>query len=45
MDVIRSLLIGVIAVLSFMLLTEWVNFKEARAPAAIPPSTAVADRQ
>ncbi len=42
MDVIRSLLIGVIAVLSFMLLTEWVNFKEARAPAAIPPSTAAA---
>ena len=41
MDVIRSLLIGVIAVLSFMLLTEWVKFKEERAPAALPPSTAV----
>ncbi|MDJ0878357.1 MAG: membrane protein insertase YidC [Halieaceae bacterium] len=38
MDVIRSLLIGVIAVLSFMLLTEWVNFQEARAPAALPPN-------
>ncbi len=38
MDVIRSLLIGVIAVLSFMLLTEWVSFKEARVPAAPPPS-------
>lgn len=34
MDVKRSLLIGAIAVLSFMLLTEWVNFKaEHAAPA------------
>ena len=32
MDLQRSLLIGAIAVLSFMLLTEWVAFKEARAP-------------
>lgn len=30
MDLIRSLLIGVIAVLSFMLLTEWVAFREER---------------
>ena len=32
MDLQRSLLIGAIAVLSFMLLTEWVGFKEDRAP-------------
>lgn len=32
MDLQRSLLIGAIAVLSFMLLTEWVAFKEERAP-------------
>jgi YidC/Oxa1 family membrane protein insertase len=30
MDLQRSLLIGAIAVLSFMLLTEWVAFKDAR---------------
>lgn len=30
MDLQRSLLIGAIAVLSVMLLTEWVNFKDAR---------------
>jgi YidC/Oxa1 family membrane protein insertase len=30
MDLQRSLLIGVIAVLSFMMLTEWVAFKENR---------------
>ena len=30
MDLQRSLLIGVIAVLAFMLLTEWVAFKDAR---------------
>lgn len=30
MDLQRSLLIGVIALLSFMLLTEWVAFKEQR---------------
>ena len=35
MDLQRSLLIGAIALLSFMLLTEWVAFKDARtAPAA-----------
>jgi len=34
MDLQRSLLIGAIAVLSFMLLTEWVAFKEDRAPAS-----------
>jgi YidC/Oxa1 family membrane protein insertase len=32
MDLQRSLLIGAIAVLSFMLLTEWVAFKEQRTP-------------
>jgi YidC/Oxa1 family membrane protein insertase len=32
MDVLRSLLIGVVAVLSFMLLTEWVNFKAENTP-------------
>ena len=32
MDVIRSLLFGVIAILSFMLLTEWVNFKAEHEP-------------
>ena len=30
MDLQRSLLIGAIAVLSVMLLTEWVAFKEAK---------------
>ncbi len=30
MDLQRSLLIGAIAVLSFMLLTEWVAFKDAK---------------
>jgi YidC/Oxa1 family membrane protein insertase len=34
MDLQRSLLIGAIAVLSFMLLTEWVAFKEQRTSAA-----------
>ena len=38
MDLIRTLLIGVIAVLSFMLLTEWVNFKALQTP---PPSPQV----
>ncbi len=33
MDLQRSLLIGAIAVLSFMLLTEWVAFKDERAAA------------
>ncbi len=30
MDLQRTLLIGAIALLSFMLLTEWVNFKDAK---------------
>ena len=30
MDLQRSLLIGAIAVLSFMLLTKWVDFKDAK---------------
>jgi len=34
MDLQRSLLIGVIALLSFMLLTEWVDFKDERTAAA-----------
>ena len=34
MDLQRSLLIGAIAVLSFMLLTEWVAFKEEKTAAA-----------
>ena len=33
MDLQRSLLIGVIAILSFMLLTEWVAFKDERSQA------------
>ncbi|MEH6580620.1 MAG: membrane protein insertase YidC [Halioglobus sp.] len=33
MDLQRSLLIGAIAVLSFMLLTEWVSFKEEKTAA------------
>ena len=37
MDLQRSLLIGAAAVLSFMLLTEWVAFKEAR---EVVPETA-----
>jgi YidC/Oxa1 family membrane protein insertase len=37
MDFIRTLLIGVIAVLSFMLLTEWVQFKQQQTP---PPMAA-----
>jgi YidC/Oxa1 family membrane protein insertase len=32
MDVLRTILIGVVAVLSFMLLTEWVDFKAERTP-------------
>ncbi|TXS93737.1 membrane protein insertase YidC [Parahaliea maris] len=39
MDLQRSLLIGAIAVLSFMLLTEWVAFKDARTQAAAPVTT------
>jgi YidC/Oxa1 family membrane protein insertase len=36
MDLQRSLLIGAIAVLSFMLLTKWVDFKDAHDSAQIP---------
>ena len=39
MDLQRSLLIGAIAVLSFMLLTKWVDFKDAHDSAQIPEST------
>ena len=42
MDVIRSLLFGVIAVLSFMLLTEWVNFKAEHKP--VLPSQVITAR-
>ena len=38
MDLQRSLLIGAIAVLSFMLLTKWVDFKDAHDSAQIPDS-------
>ncbi|MEE4660189.1 MAG: membrane protein insertase YidC [Halieaceae bacterium] len=41
MDLTRSLLIGTIAVLSFMLLTEWVAFKEARLPEPLAPAAAI----
>jgi YidC/Oxa1 family membrane protein insertase len=46
MDLQRSLLIGAIAVLSFMLLTNWVQFKEANTTAQIQEDsrlTATAD--
>jgi len=43
MDLTRSLLIGTIAVLSFMLLTEWVAFKEARLPEPLAPAATVTD--
>jgi YidC/Oxa1 family membrane protein insertase len=39
MDLQRSLLIGAIAVMSFMLLTKWVDFKEAHDSALTPDST------
>jgi YidC/Oxa1 family membrane protein insertase len=39
MDLQRSLLIGAIAVLSFMLLTEWVAFKDARTSTAAQETT------
>ncbi len=39
MDLQRSLLIGAIAVLSFMLLTNWVNFKDAKTSAQTHEST------
>ena len=39
MDLQRSLLIGAIAVLSFMLLTKWVDFQDARESAETQEST------
>lgn len=39
MDLQRSLLIGAIAILSFMLLTEWVAFKDARSTATVQESS------
>jgi len=39
MDLQRSLLIGAIAVLSFMLLTKWVDFQDARTSAQHQEST------
>ncbi|HAN29789.1 MAG TPA: membrane protein insertase YidC, partial [Haliea salexigens] len=39
MDFQRTLLIGAIALLSFMLLTEWVAFKDAKTTAAQPTAS------
>jgi len=39
MDLQRLLLIGAIAILSFMLLTEWVAFKDAKTLAATENSS------
>jgi YidC/Oxa1 family membrane protein insertase len=39
MDIQRSLLIGAVLLLSFMLLSEWVNFKAERNGASSPGST------
>jgi YidC/Oxa1 family membrane protein insertase len=39
MDLQRTLLIGAIAVLSFMLLTEWVAFKDAKSAAVAQETT------
>ena len=39
MDLQRSLLIGAIAVLSFMLLTKWVDFQDARQSAQTVENT------
>ncbi|MAC32566.1 MAG: membrane protein insertase YidC [Haliea sp.] len=39
MDLQRTLLIGAAALLSFMLLTEWVNFKDAHTSESLPPAT------
>ncbi|AQA17350.1 membrane protein insertase YidC [Halioglobus japonicus] len=41
MDLQRSLLIGAIAVLSFMLLTEWVAFKDERESSRLPDTTRI----
>jgi len=43
MDLQRSLLIGAIAVLSFMLLTEWVAFKEDRTATAAQETSRLID--
>ncbi|MEH6515602.1 MAG: membrane protein insertase YidC [Halioglobus sp.] len=43
MDLQRSLLIGVIAVLSFMMLTEWVAFKENRTSQGATASARLTD--
>ncbi|MEM0953768.1 MAG: membrane protein insertase YidC [Pseudomonadota bacterium] len=42
MDVTRSLLIGTIAILGFMLLTEWVNFRQERLPPPVAPTSTIA---
>ncbi|MEZ5503053.1 MAG: hypothetical protein R3E50_10495 [Halioglobus sp.] len=39
MDLPRTLLIGAIAVLSFMLLTEWVTFKDAKTAPIVPETS------
>ena len=44
MDLQRTLLIGAIAVLSFMLLTEWVAFKDQRAPASQESSRLISNQ-
>ena len=44
MDLQRSLLIGAIAVLSFMLLTEWVAFKEDRTDTAAQETSRLINR-
>jgi YidC/Oxa1 family membrane protein insertase len=43
MDLTRSLLIGVIAVISFMLLTKWVSFKEERLATTPQPAAQAAE--
>ena len=45
MDLQRTLLIGAIAVLSFMLLTEWVAFKEAKNSASEEATTRLVSGQ
>tara|TARA_R110002110_G_scaffold205066_7_gene417046 strand:- start:179067 stop:180788 length:1722 start_codon:yes stop_codon:yes gene_type:complete len=45
MDFQRSLLIGAIAVLSFMLLTEWVAFKDERTAAVTQDNTRLVSQQ
>jgi YidC/Oxa1 family membrane protein insertase len=43
MDLQRTLLIGAIALLSFMLLTEWVAFKDARTAETVQDSSRLLD--